>query len=86
MIDVNITMEQCQLAYEGGMDELSLFMFKRATGHLMLNKSLDEALAIAATFLTLDCIEFLEQYAEDVENNPVDHAAYQTVISSVFLI
>lgn len=86
MIDVTITLEQCQLAYEGGMDELCLFLFKRATGHLILNKSQDEALAIAANFLTMDCIEFLEQYAEDVENNPVDYAAYEDVISSIFLI
>lgn len=86
MIDVNITLEQCQLAYEGGMDELCLFMFKRAIGHLVLNKPHDEALAIAANFLTLDCIEFLEQYTEDVQNNPDEHAAYQTVISSLFLL
>ncbi|MGQ6545442.1 hypothetical protein ACUND2_22515 [Serratia sp. IR-2025] len=86
MIQVNIVLQQCQKAYEAEMDELCLFMFKRAIGHLVLNKSQDEALAIAANFLTLDCIEFLEQYAEDVENNPVDHAAYHTVISSIFLL
>ena len=62
MIDVNITLEQCQLAYEGGMDELALKLFIRAVSHLCANVGETEALNIVAETLTEDCIDTLREY------------------------
>ena len=86
MIDVNITLEQCQLAYEGGMDELALKLFIRAVSHLCANVGETEALNIVAETLTEDCIDTLREYQALITSDPAEHSAYEDVISSIFLL
>lgn len=86
MIDVNITLEQCQLAYEGGMDELALKLFIRAVSHLCANVGETEALNVVAENLTEDCIDTLHEYQALITADPVEYAAYEDVISSIFLL
>ena len=86
MIDVNITLEQCQLAYEGGMDELALKLFIRAVSHMFATVGEAQALEITASILTEDCINTLREYQLLIASDPVEHAAYEDVISSIFLI
>lgn len=86
MIDVNITLEQCQLAYEGGMDELALKLFIRAVSHMFVTVGEAQALEITASILTEDCISTLREYQLLIASDPVEHAAYEDVISSIFLI
>lgn len=86
MIDVNITLEQCQLAYEGGMDELALKLFIRAASHLFATVGEDQAVEITASILTEDCINTLREYQILIESDPAEHAEYTAVISSIFLI
>ena len=86
MIDVNITLEQCQLAYEGGMDELALKLFIRAVSHLCANVGETEALNVVAETLTEDCIDTLREYQTLITSDPAEHAAYEDVISSIFLL
>ena len=86
MIDVTITLEQCQLAYEGGMDELALKLFIRAVSHLCANVGETEALNVVAENLTEDCIDTLHEYQALITADPVEYAAYEDIISSIFLI
>ena len=86
MIDVTITLEQCQLAYEGGMDELALKLFIRAVSHLCANVGETEALNVVAENLTEDCIDTLHEYQALITADPVEYAAYEDVISSIFLL
>ena len=86
MIDVNITLEQCQLAYEGGMDELALKLFTRAVSHLCANVDETEALNVVAEILTEDCIDTLREYQALITSDPAEHSAYEDVISSIFLL
>lgn len=86
MIDVTITLEQCQLAYEGGMDELALKLFIRAVSHLCANVGETEALNVVAEKLTEDCIDTLREYQALITADPVEYAAYEDVISSIFLL
>ena len=86
MIDVNITLEQCQLAYEGGMDELALKLFTRAVSHLCANVGETEALNVVAEKLTEDCIDTLREYQALIIADPAEYAAYEDIISSIFLI
>lgn len=86
MIDVNITLEQCQLAYEGGMDELALKLFIRAVSHMFVTVGEAQALEITASILTEDCISTLREYQLLIASDPVEHTAYEDVISSIFLI
>ena len=86
MIDVNITLEQCQLAYEGGMDGLALKLFTRAVSHLCANVGETEALNVVAEILTEDCIDTLREYQTLITSDPAEHAAYEDVISSIFLL
>lgn len=86
MIDVNITLEQCQLAYEGGMDELALKLFIRAASHLFATVGEDQAVEITASILTEDCISTLREYQLLIESDSAEHAEYTAVISSIFLI
>lgn len=86
MIDVNITLEHCQLAYEGGMDELALKLFIRAVSHMFVTVGEAQALEITASILTEDCISTLREYQLLIASDPAEHAAYEDVISSIFLI
>ena len=86
MIDVTITLEQCQLAYEGGMDELALKLFIRAVSHLCATVGEVEALNLVAEKLTEDCIDTLREYQALITADSVEYAAYEDVISSIFLI
>lgn len=86
MIDVNITLEQCQLAYEGGMDELALKLFTRAVSHLCANVGETEALNVVAEILTEDCVDTLHEYETLINNDPAEYAEYEAVLASIFLI
>lgn len=86
MIDVNITLEQCQLAYEGGMDELALKLFIRASTHLYITLGEEATIKALADHLTEDCVDALDEYKQLIESDPAEHAAYEDVISSIFLI
>lgn len=86
MIDVTIALEQCQLAYEGGMDELALKLFTRAVSYLCVNIGETEALNVVAEKLTEDCVDTLREYQALITTDPIEYAAYEDVISSIFLL
>ena len=86
MIDVTITLEQCQLAYEGGMDELALKLFTRAVSHLCAYVGETEALNVVAEILTEDCVDSLREYEALINTDPAEYAAYEDVIASIFLL
>lgn len=86
MIDVNITLEQCQLAYEGGMVELALKLFTRAVSYLCAHLGEAEALNIIAEELTEDCVDTLREYEALINTDPAEYAEYEAVLASIFLI
>lgn len=76
-----ITLEQVQLAYEAGMDEIALYLFKLVSNQL--ENELDEcqAMALLCEILSPECCKFLWEYARAVENDPVEYADYCAVVS-----
>lgn len=76
-----ITLEQVQLAYEGGMDEIALYLFKLVSNQLEHAMSEAEALALVHETLSEDCCKFIWEYARAVETCPAEYAQYAAVIS-----
>ena len=68
------------------MDELALKLFTRAVSHLCANVGETEALNVVAEILTEDCMDTLREYPALITSDPAEHAAYEDVILSIFLI
>lgn len=78
-----ITLEQVQLAYEAGMDEIVLYLFKLVSNQLENVLSEDEAMALITENLSPECCKFLWEYARAVETCPAEYAQY-CVVTSIF--
>lgn len=76
-----ITLEQVQLAYEAGMDEIALYLFQLVSSQLEHSMNEDQALALIAECLSEDCGNFLWEYARAVQTDPVEYAQYCAVVS-----
>lgn len=78
----NILLQQAQLAFNGGMDEISLWLFLRACKHMQeLGATEEEVQNVLLAYLDPECLRELLEYHEAIETDPVEYAAYQAVIS-----
>lgn len=76
-----ITLEQIQLAYEAGMDEIALYLFKLVSNQLENVLDEHQAMALISETLSAECCKFLWEYARAVETDPVEYADYCAVVS-----
>lgn len=78
----SILLEQTQLAYNGGMDEIALWLFLRACRHMQeLGATEPEIHSVLLASLTAECLQCLVEYHEATETDPVEYTGYHSVIS-----
>lgn len=78
-----ITLQQAQLAFDGGMDELAYYLFMLACKQLEANQTINAELLIAE-HLTPECVRAFVEYAEALASDPVEYAAY-CAVTSIFI-
>lgn len=75
-----ITLQQAQLAYDSGMDQLAYYLLTLAYKQ-MQQDSTEKPEEFVAAWLTKDCAMFLCEYAETLSNDRVEYADYCAVAS-----